>query len=445
MATIILPNRWRRQPTGTVDVSPEFAPYLSSVKSWRVPTAPEGFFQAGYTKAGTINPAGHPQGLGVKGDGSSGYYNRDISYVPAAGLWCMAVAVSPAANTTAKFAYGVGANAATGAFFGIVFGGNSSSAIQGNIRVQNNSLFQYMLGPTPAAGDLYASVFVVPTGTAADTYLYVNGTKYSGGAGDNISFASPSTYVYETAGALRRNTVGSYFAENVLLTARGTSIDEAAARELSVNPWQIFRPQTARIYSFPSGGAGVTGTASPTNAADTSTAAGTVGTVGSGTPTNAADTSTAAGTVGTVGTAAATNGADTATAAGTVGHVGSGTPTNEADTASGSGTAGTAVPAVTPAGGGRSKKRRRVMVNGRLYNVTNDELQALLAKLKDDAATQAAVAEALGDEELASEIKRKVVRLAKRVEKVDERAEKLRLLRNEDEQILSLFIVLLAA
>jgi hypothetical protein len=55
------------------------------------------------------------------------------------------------------------------------------------------------------------------------------------------------------------------------------------------------------------------------------------------------------------------------------------------------------------------------------------------------------MAEALGDEALASEIKRKVVRLAKRVEKVDERAEKLRLLRNEDEQILSLFIDLLAA
>ena len=106
---------------------------------------------------------------------------------------------------------------------------------------------------------------------------------------------------------------------------------------------------------------------------------------------------------------------------------------------------GAITPAVTPAGGGRSKKRRRVMVNGRLYNVTNDELQALLAKLKDDAATQAAVAEALGDEALASEIKRKVIRLAKRVEKVDERAEKLRLLRNEDEQILSLFIDLLAA
>jgi hypothetical protein len=106
---------------------------------------------------------------------------------------------------------------------------------------------------------------------------------------------------------------------------------------------------------------------------------------------------------------------------------------------------GAITPAVTPAGGGRGKKRRRVMVNGRLYNVTNDELQALLAKLKDDAATQAAVAEALGDEALANEIKRKVVRLAKRVEKVDERAEKLRLLRNEDEQILSLFIDLLAA
>jgi hypothetical protein len=106
---------------------------------------------------------------------------------------------------------------------------------------------------------------------------------------------------------------------------------------------------------------------------------------------------------------------------------------------------GAITPAVTPAGGGRSKKRRRVMVNGRLYNVTNDELQALLAKLKDDAATQAAMAEALGDEALASEIKRKVVRLAKRVEKVDERAEKLRRLRDEDEQILGLFIDLLAA
>jgi hypothetical protein len=513
-----LPQRWLRQPAGYVDLAPEFE-YLFAQKVGHAYLPWLRKFNRGIIEAnsgtGTLSsPIATPYGVGLGSPRIGGTVVSGLqvgtTQAPATStynvvfMFCQSVSVlggtvsyqwqSGESGTAIRHSANINFDAGT------AYWTARSSQFAGI----GNATFTL---PTEAVQKGYAAVALVHDYTANETFAFCNGVEMANTAYTNTGGGWFGGWI-NIWGAMP--TFGVVYP--CLLGWRTTArMSRETLRELTVNPWQIFRPQTARIYSFPSGSTGVTGTASPTNAADTSTAAGTVGTVGSGTPTNAADTAsasgtvattgagaptnaadtaagvgarghagtgtqanaddtadasgtvgagsitgtgsptnaadtgTAAGTVGTVGTAAATNGADTATAAGTVGHVGAGTPTNEADTASGSGTAGTVVPAVTSAGGGRSKKRRRVMVNGRLYNVTNDELQALLAKLKDDAATQAAVAEALGDDELASEIKRKVVRLAKRVEKVDERAEKLRLLRNEDEQILSLFIDLLAA
>lgn len=107
----------------------------------------------------------------------------------------------------------------------------------------------------------------------------------------------------------------------------------------------------AQTIAIPEAAGGITGTASPTEGADTSTASGQLGYAGTAAPTEGADTSTATGTVidPITGTASPTEGADTSTASGQLGYEGSAAPTEGADTSAASGTVndpvtGTAAP-----------------------------------------------------------------------------------------------------
>ena len=90
----------------------------------------------------------------------------------------------------------------------------------------------------------------------------------------------------------------------------------------------------------PAAGGGVSGSGTPTNAADTSSGAGTVGHKGTGTPANAADTATSSGKIGHTGSGTPTNAADTSAASGKIGHVGTVNVTEGADTSAGTGEVG---------------------------------------------------------------------------------------------------------
>ena len=106
---------------------------------------------------------------------------------------------------------------------------------------------------------------------------------------------------------------------------------------------------------------------------------------------------------------------------------------------------GTTVPPVVETevkGGGkkrhRSKYPRRVMIDGVLHWVRNaEEERQLLQAMADRAKDAAKVAEALGDEKLAKQARKKAVKIARRREAVDTREDDwLARLLDEDEEIL---------
>lgn len=83
---------------------------------------------------------------------------------------------------------------------------------------------------------------------------------------------------------------------------------------------------------------GVTGTASPTQAGDASTASGQLGYTGTSAAVETADTSTASGKLGYSGTAGATQAGQTAAATGKLGYTGSSAAVEATDTSTASGT-----------------------------------------------------------------------------------------------------------
>lgn len=113
----------------------------------------------------------------------------------------------------------------------------------------------------------------------------------------------------------------------------------------------LFRGPRIWIVAPPAAaGPDVTGSGTPTEAADTASGTGEIEHTGSGTPSEAADTASGSGSVGAdvSGSGSPTESADTASGVGEISHVGSGTPSESADIASGAG----AVTGLTKTGSG---------------------------------------------------------------------------------------------
>lgn len=96
----------------------------------------------------------------------------------------------------------------------------------------------------------------------------------------------------------------------------------------------------------------------------------------------------------------------------------------------------------TTTGGGKKRKRtkypRRVMLGGFLYWVNSpEEERQLLAAMAERAREQAKIAEALGDKELGTTIRKRAIRVEKRIEAVDTReSDWISRLLEEDEELL---------
>lgn len=130
--------------------------------------------------------------------------------------------------------------------------------------------------------------------------LRTTGTSYTG----TISYDSSSLYLGNSA-SLSSGYAFAGVVNGALVYNRALSAAEAAELSLYTgNPWQLFRPRTARIYSFPSAGGG-----SIESGAGSSAGVATASAVG-------ASTAAAAGTSDGVATAAGV-GASTAEAVGT--------------------------------------------------------------------------------------------------------------------------------
>ena len=215
------------------------------------------------------------------------------------------------------------------------------------------------------AGERKASVLVTATGTLdTDAANYIFGARL-------VAFGGPTItdyYAGEIAEAamwsafldsreiakLRRGTIPLGYRRTHLSSywpMDGTSpeIDraETSNRDLTVTG-ATFRPHAlpvqrkgpAKIYSFPSAGGGVTGTASVTEADDTASGAGAVAIAGATTITEGADTASSIGAVAVAATGDATEAADTVAAAAEVAITAAGAETEAPDTNTATGTVG---------------------------------------------------------------------------------------------------------
>lgn len=246
---------WGVQPQEPVEIHEDYAQYISTARLWNIPaTVPaesiaRGF--GGYAKTGTIDVAVSTNGIGVKGDGSTGLYSRTVSVVPQA-MWMAVQFVCNSVSTTQKVAYGLGSNAAsTGAYCAISSGDSVSSNLVFQLRAIDSSVAIGKSGPAPVLGTVYNCIAVFPSNLKADAYVYVNGIKYTTdfSSSTDITFVDANTLVHEAVGALKRGTTAVYSSDTVLFTTRGLGqIPEALAKDISLNPYILLQPEERQVW-----------------------------------------------------------------------------------------------------------------------------------------------------------------------------------------------------
>jgi len=207
---------------------------------------------------------------------------------------------------------------------------------------------------------------VVGTYDRATMRLYVNGSQVASTAKtEAIQYNGTSFGLFRfTTARTTFHTAQGFPGKTYLVGVWRRALTLGEIQALTVNPWQIFRPYAARVYSFPSAGgsiesgAGSSAGTSTAAAVGASTAAGAGSAAGAGTATGVgASTAEAVGTA--AGTATASGvGASTAEAVGTAAGTSTaagvspgGSTESGAGTAAGTSTA-SAVGASTAAGVG---------------------------------------------------------------------------------------------
>jgi len=192
---------------------------------------------------------------------------------------------------------------------------------------------------TPRAGWTELADVTTVTLAAVETQ-YIAGTDTAG----SVSWASGSRgggIIVEIAAATSAAITG---------TAAPTQAADTSAASGKLGYTGTAGPAQAANTSAASGKLGYTGTAAPAQAADTSAASGKLGYTGTAGPAQASDTATGAGKLGYTGTAASTQAANTSAASGTVtaaGITGSAAPTQAPDASTASGVLGYAGSAAT--------------------------------------------------------------------------------------------------
>lgn len=522
---LFLPQRWRTQPTGSVGIDPNGALgsglLFASSDVWgvgvgRAPTLPTGW------SAGRLSS---PIGTGFSFTGTSTQYARFNTHISVAAAdpvtveaWVIGSAYPSLSSIASLSASSAGDGTVAGfagelrgmlAFTGTapcdIYAWGGSQDYDSNIPFVANTPQHIVVTKAPGTGavlwSVYRNGFLVASGNSSNGSAWVASGPYFYVGARHPSGAAPITGVISKTGFWNR------------------TLSAAEVAALYQNPWQVFRPQTARIYSFPSGAGNnytltgaVTHTLTPAGTFSINrqhsiagavtltltpsatlainrayTLAGAV--THTLTPSAAFDIDRAYSLSGAVTLTLSPAATMAYTAAGSASITGDVTYTltpaatfaiNRAYTLTGAVTHSLSVAAAmqytaqqaiefvgavtytmtpqavmvgptavvtTPVGGGigHRRKKRKLVVNGRVYTVDEGEEAALLAKLRDDAKLLAALAEEQGEPEIAQEARKRVVRLVKRLDKVDSRAERITRLRTEDEQILSLFIDLLAA
>lgn len=316
MASIILPSRWQSQPQGAVEI--DWNSPLSNGLQFCSPPNDHGPFDLVRRSLGTLNGTRWTRQLRVQEPGfvtnGSSFYTTPLpSALATTEFTLFAFASAQAANTSGPI-LSIYKGGLTGISVGI---GSTFSGVEYPSSIVGNGVFgsnaaQFQLRNTPA------KIFLMSTG--GNNHNLYSGNTLS--ANDTTTLtAFNSTFILGVGRYMATNYSVASCSTNAnlyLLAAYSKVLGEAERRELTANPWQIFRPQKRVLY-FDVGGGGVTGTLSVTLENFTSSINGTTTIVVTIAQTMAAFTSAITGTSEVPGTIAATTEAAVGALEGTVG------------------------------------------------------------------------------------------------------------------------------
>lgn len=203
------------------------------------------------------------RGMAVACDGSAKYATRPIVLNRAPPLFLACHFRRQATPAGGSVLYSVSSSASYGAFCGI----RASSTLSGLTvfyRTTDGGWY-FEIGttdPITTQGEDYSVVAVIPSLNSADAYLYVNGVKYNAQITAATVEASNLAFVNETLGAVKRDSVQLHYPGIVYEAGFGRKISEARAREISLNPREMFAPRKVRRILSSAGGGIVNAAAS---------------------------------------------------------------------------------------------------------------------------------------------------------------------------------------
>lgn len=243
---LFLAKRWRTPPTSRVDVdwNCDVAAAFGLECVW-IGTQPSMIMKPGRIQAASTQ-SGTKAGSAIHFESGSSQY-VETSYTPA-GLARLSLGAIIKAASTDNFAVSSRSTSSTDGCEFLVGGagvagdvsfridGNSGSGNSPTVSGQNDGRFHHYIG--------YYN--------GADARIYADGFYYG--------FNSVVAGTINSAQTLQIGRRGStYFTGDVALVYCGhNALSDGLVRAMMDNPWQIFRPISARVYSFPSAGAAST-------------------------------------------------------------------------------------------------------------------------------------------------------------------------------------------
>lgn len=239
MSNLILPQKWTRQPQVPVEIDWS-NPFGARIEYYFTPD-----FQGGRRRSSPSTPSGGvtrvsgKYGIGLKGNGSSGYVAGPPD-IPIAGQGALT-----------RFAVlRIGSGGSTRAILSSGGSGGAMWRVANNtdlVWVKTNLNVEFTQAGILSAGE-YCILVSVNNPVANAFYTYKNGVLVA-------TTAALSTSNGGVASVGQSGTGSSFGDHELYLVGSLTgALSASEAREFTSNPWQIFKPQSRRIWVGAAGG-----------------------------------------------------------------------------------------------------------------------------------------------------------------------------------------------